>query len=135
MPSFVLSFNVEIVESKLSRRSAVRSSAWLGLLRGKHFWLSLCDLHIPRHWNVHSLAFERIPELQPDVAERSLHPDILPQERGNIQVLTFNNCRFAFFEAAPGYRLKLQNFLFGVRVFFGHRFGFFFRQRFFLWRN
>jgi hypothetical protein len=30
-------FSVEVIESKLSRPSAVRSSAWLGLLRARHF--------------------------------------------------------------------------------------------------
>ena len=40
------------------------------------------------------------------------HPHVFAQKRRDIQVLTFHDCRLAFFKTTAGERLELQNFLF-----------------------
>src|SRR5437773_7103490 len=62
-----------------------------------------------------------------------LHPNVFPQERRHVEVLTFDYSWLAFFETATRDWLELQNLLFGQHLFFRHRLHcFFFWKRFFL---
>ena len=56
-------------------------------------------------WGIPRLALGMIPlEL--------FYPHVFAQKRRHIQVLTFHDCRLAFFKTTAGERLELQNFLF-----------------------
>ena len=43
--------------------------------------------------------------------EGLLHPNVFAQVRGHIEVLAFDDCRFAFFKSTACHRFKLQHFL------------------------
>src|SRR5437016_3600229 len=62
----------------------------------------------------------------------SFHANVFAQKGRNIEVLTFDNGRLAFFESATRGRFELQNFLFWLGKLFLRWLYFFFRNRFFL---
>ena len=64
---------------------------------------------------------------------RLLHPNVFSQEGGNVQVLTFDDGRLAFFEPAACHRFELQDLLLGSDLFFRDRLCFY--RRFFTWHD
>ena len=64
----------------------------------------------------------RIADRQPMRHATSLHFDFLPQIGRHVEVLAFDDCRFAFFKATTRDRLELQHFLFRLHGFFGDGF-------------
>ena len=69
------------------------------------------------------------------ISAASLHANVFPEERWDVQVLAFNDRRLAFFETSARHRFELQDFLLRLNVFFFRRLGLFFNDRFFLRRN
>src|SRR5436309_1759195 len=65
----------------------------------------------------------------------SLHANVFPEKGRNVQVLAFDDGRFAFLETSARDRLELHNFLLRLDAFFLWRLRLFFYNRFFLWWN
>src|SRR3989442_14405120 len=65
----------------------------------------------------------------------SLHANFFPEKGRNVQVLAFDDGRFAFLETSARDRLELHNFLLRLDAFFLWRLRLFFYNRFFLWWN
>src|SRR5258708_40115943 len=64
-----------------------------------------------------------------------LHPDVLAEKRRNVEILTFDDGRLAFFETSARDRFELQNLLLRLDDFFFRWLRLFFHDRFFLRRN
>src|SRR5213080_413374 len=77
-------------------------------------------------------------DLSPEKHSRelmSLHANVFPEKGRNVQVLAFDDGRFAFLETSARDRLELHNFLLRLDAFFLWRLRLFFYNRFFLWWN
>src|SRR5947199_6144646 len=65
----------------------------------------------------------------------SLHANVFPEKGRNVQVLAFDDGRFAFLETSARDRLELHNFLLRLDAFFLWRLRLLFYNLFFLWWN
>src|SRR5260370_27593615 len=65
----------------------------------------------------------------------SLHANVFPEKGRNVQVLAFDDGRFAFLETSARGRLALHNFLLRLDAFFLSRLPLFFYTPFFLLWN